>query len=145
MQKGLIMGTRVWRTIIKPRLKRLYTRVKRAGKLVMIHSCGDNSEIMGDLIEIGLDIFNPTQPEAMNIYKLKKKWGDVITFNGGIPSQKLTFFTSDEIRFEVKQIRKIMGKGGGFILQPTKELRWDMPLKTAISLIEEIVSPSIPI
>jgi uroporphyrinogen decarboxylase len=142
MQKGLLMGTRNWRRFLKPRLRRLFGRAKKAGKLVMIHSCGDNSDIMDDLIEIGVDIFNPTQPEAMNIYELKRKWGSQITFNGGLPSQKLPFYTPRQITEEVRFVRTSMSKGGGFILQSAKPLRWDVPPKTAIALIEEIVTPS---
>jgi len=142
MQKGLIMGPQIWRKFLKPRLKKIYNSVKMAGKLVMIHSCGDNSEIMGDLIETGVDIFNPTQPEAMNIYELKSKWGSQITFDGGIPSQKLPFYSPKEIREIVIKTRSIMSKGGGYILSPTKEIRWDTPPETAITLIREIVHPS---
>jgi len=142
MQKGLITGPRVWRKFLKPRLKQMYGKVKKAAKLVIIHSCGDNSEIMGDLIEIGVDIFNPTQPEAMNIYELKSKWGSQITFNGGIPSQKLPFYSPKQIREEVRRVRSFMSKGGGFVLQPTKDIRWDTPPETAMALIKEIIKPS---
>jgi len=140
MQKGLIMDPKIWRKFLKPRLKRMYRKVKKAGKLVMIHSCGDNSEIMGDLIEMGVDIFNPTQPEAMDIYELKRKWGTQITFNGGITTQKLPFYTPKQIREEVRKVRSFMSKGGGFILEPTKEIRWDVPPETAMALIREIIN-----
>ena len=142
MQRGLIMGPRIWRKFLKPRLKHMYGRVKQAGKLVMIHSCGDNSEIMGDLIEIGVDIFNPTQPEAMDIYELKTKWGSQITFNGGITTQKLPFYTPVQVRAEVKQIRGFMSRGGGFVLEPTKAIRWDVPPETTMALITEMTKPS---
>ncbi|MBS7649566.1 uroporphyrinogen decarboxylase, partial [Candidatus Bathyarchaeota archaeon] len=141
-QKGLIMNPNIWRRFLKPRLKQMYKEVKKAGKLVMIHSCGDNSEIMRDLTEIGVDIFNPTQPEAMDIYELKKKWGSQITFDGGITTQKLPFYTPEQIREEVRRTRSIMSKGGGFILEPAKEIRWDIPPETAIALIKEITNPS---
>jgi uroporphyrinogen decarboxylase len=104
MQKGLIMGPKIWRKFLKPRLRQIYGRAKKAGKLVMIHSCGDNSEIMGDLIEIGVDIFNPTQPEALDIFKLKRRYGSRITFNGGITTQRLPFFTPKRIRDEVRLV-----------------------------------------
>lgn len=142
MQKGLITGPTIWRKFLKPRLRQMYGRVKRAGKLVLIHSCGDNSEIMGDFIEIGVDIFNPTQPEAMDIYELKRKWGSQITFDGGLPSQKLPFYTPQQIREEVRRVRSFMSKGGGFILQPTKDVRWEVPVETAMALIKEITEPS---
>jgi len=68
-----MMGPRIWREFLKPRLRQMYLRVEKAGKLVMIHSCGANSEIMGVLFERGVDIFNPTQPEAIDIYESKRK------------------------------------------------------------------------
>ena len=142
MQKGLIMGPRIWRKFLKPRLRQIYGRAKKAGKLVMIHSCGDNSEIMGDLIEIGVDIFNPTQPEAMDIFELKRRYGSQITFNGGITTQRLPFFTPKRIREEVRLVRGLMARGGGFVLEPTKAVRWDVPPETAMALIEEITKPS---
>jgi len=142
MQKGLLMGPRIWRRFLKPRLRQIYGRAKRAGKLVMIHSCGDNSEIMGDLIEIGVDIFHPTQPEAMDLIELKRRWGDQITFNGGITTQRLPFMTPKQIREEVRRVRGLMSKGGGFVLEPTKAIRWDIPPETAMALIEEITRPS---
>ena len=58
-QNGLIFGGRLWRRFIKPRLARMYGMVKRAGKAVMIHSCGRVQELFPELIELGLDIFNP--------------------------------------------------------------------------------------
>jgi uroporphyrinogen decarboxylase len=141
MQKGLIMGAKIWRKFLKPRLKQIYGSVKKSGKLVMIHSCGDNSAIMSDLIEIGVDIFNPTQPEAMDIYELKRKYGSQITFYGGIPSQRLPFYTPEQIRKEVIKTRSVMSENGGFVLSPTKEIRWDTPIETAMALIKEIVNP----
>ena len=142
MQKGLIMGPTIWRRFLKPRLRRIYRRAKESGKLVMIHSCGDNSGIMGDLIEIGVDIFNPTQPEAMDIFELKRRWGDRITFNGGITTQRLPFLTPKQIREEVRRVRGLMAKGGGFVLEPTKAIRWDVPPEAAMALIDEITRPA---
>ena len=127
---------------MKPRLRQIYGRAKKAGKLVMIHSCGDNSEIMGDLIEIGVDIFHPTQPEAMNLVELKRRWGDRITFNGGITTQRLPFMTPRQIREEVRRVRGLMSRGAGFVLEPTKPIRWDIPPETAMALIEEMTEPS---
>ena len=54
-QVGLIMGYDLWREFIYPRLKRMYGRVREAGKFVMIHSCGDVDELFDDLISIGLN------------------------------------------------------------------------------------------
>src|SRR5450759_610956 len=55
-QRGLIMGQEIWRTFIKPQLKRMYKKAKDADKYVMIHSCGDVDELFDDLVEIGVNL-----------------------------------------------------------------------------------------
>ncbi len=72
-QKGLIMGPDIWREFIKPYLVKMYSVVKDAGKKLFIHSCGDVDELFDDLVEIGLDCFNPFQPEAMEVFPLMSK------------------------------------------------------------------------
>ena len=67
MQKGLQMGPRLWKKFIYPQLQRMYGAVKEQGKYVFIHSCGDVDELFDLLIDIGLDCFNPFQPEVMDV------------------------------------------------------------------------------
>ena len=56
--------------------------VKRAGKAVVIHSCGRVQELFPELIELGLDVFNPFQPEAMDPYEMKRQFGRELSFLG---------------------------------------------------------------
>ena len=74
-QSGLIFGARLWRRFIKLRLARMYGMVKRAGKAVLLHSCGRVQELFPDLIELGLDVFNPFQPEVMDPDEMKERFG----------------------------------------------------------------------
>jgi uroporphyrinogen decarboxylase len=67
MQTGLIMGLPNWRKFIKPRLARLFAPVRAAGKFVSLHSCGKVQALFDDLVEIGLNFFNPFQPEVMDV------------------------------------------------------------------------------
>ena len=83
-QTGLQMGPAMWRDYIKPRISRMYRAVKSRGKNVFIHSCGKVDEIFPDLIECGLDMFNPFQPEVMDVYDVKRKFGNKLGFFGGI-------------------------------------------------------------
>ncbi|PJB63360.1 MAG: uroporphyrinogen-III decarboxylase-like protein, partial [Armatimonadetes bacterium CG_4_9_14_3_um_filter_58_7] len=69
-QRGLQMGPDLWHEFIQPVLKRMYSVVKDAGKYVSIHSCGDVHELFDDLIAIGLNLFNPFQPEVMDVAAL---------------------------------------------------------------------------
>ena len=137
-QHGLIMGPVHWRKYIKPRLAKIYAEVKKNNKFVSIHSCGDISEILPDLIEIGLDIFNPFQPEVMDVYQMKKTYGDKLTFFGGISLQKtLSFGTPEDVKVEVLDRLEKIGKNGGYIASPAhaitkdvSETNMDMLIKT---------------
>ena len=62
-----MMGRAAWREFIKPVLARMFGEVTAAGKFVIIHSCGDVDELFDDLVDIGLNCFNPFQPEVMDI------------------------------------------------------------------------------
>ena len=87
LQDSLVMSPASWRTFVRPRLARICDAVHRHGSVMMLHSCGNVTEIIPDLIEIGLDILHPMQPEAMDVFALKREFGRDITFCGGISTQ----------------------------------------------------------
>ena len=138
-QHGLIFGGRLWRRFIKPRLARMYGMVKRAGRAVMIHCCGRVQELFPELIELGLDIFNPFQPEVMNPYEIKKQFGGDLTFFGGMSVQKLLpFGTPQEIREETCRLMEQVGRGGGFIIAPSHDMPGDIPIENMVAFIETV-------
>jgi len=138
-QRGLLMGARHWRRYLKPRLARMYGAVKAAGKVVCIHSCGDVKEIFPDLIEIGVDIFNPFQPEVMDVHWMKKTYGAHITFYGGISLQHtLPHGTPAQVKAEVRDRITTVGQGGGYILAPSHAITRDVPVKNMVALIEAV-------
>ncbi|NLO04489.1 MAG: hypothetical protein GX131_01530 [candidate division WS1 bacterium] len=139
-QRGLIMGTPIWREFLKPRLAWMYGRAHEHGLDVWIHSCGDNSPIIGDLIEIGVDVFNPFQPEAQDVYAMNRDWGEQIAFEGGIGTQELLpRATPGAIRTEVERLCHEIGSGGGFIISPTKPIMPDVPTENAVACVEAIL------
>jgi uroporphyrinogen decarboxylase len=138
-QQGVILGPGRWRRFLKPRLARMYGLVHAAGKYVLTHCCGSVADIMPDLIEIGLDVLESVQPEAagMNPYELKRRYGDRITFWGGLGSQSIIPFGSpSEIKEEVDRLCRKMGLGGGYILGPSKPLQPDTPTENAAAVVE---------
>jgi uroporphyrinogen decarboxylase len=138
-QHGLIFGGRLWRRFIKPRLARMYGMVKQAGKAVMIHCCGRVQELFPELIELGLDIFNPFQPEVMNPYEIKKQFGKELTFFGGMSVQKLLpFGTPQQIRGEACRLMEQVGRGGGFIIAPSHDMPGDIPIENMVAFIETV-------
>ena len=142
-QRGVILGPARWRKFIKPRWAKVYAAVHAAGKIVITHCCGSVAEIMPDIIEIGVDVLESVQPEAagMNPYALKAKWGEKITFWGGLGSQStIPFGTPEQIKAEVRRLCREMGRGGGYILAPAKPLQPETPTQNAVAVVEAFTS-----
>jgi uroporphyrinogen decarboxylase len=138
-QKGLIMGPELWREFIKPRLKLMYDRVKEKGMFIAQHSCGDISEIFPDLVELGLDIYNTFQPEIYDVVEMKRLYGDKITFYGGVSTQRLLpNGTPDEIKNEINELIRILGKNGGYIIAPTHAMPSDIPTENILAFLEAV-------
>lgn len=138
-QRGLMISRSIFLDFFKPRLAKMYEKVRSAGKIVMHHSCGDNTEIMADLIDIGLQVFHPLQPEAMDICYSKREFGKYLTFRGGIGTQgDIVFGTPRQAREEVRRAVKILSKGGGYLLETAKPLPEEMPIENANAVIDEM-------
>jgi uroporphyrinogen decarboxylase len=137
-QRGLIMGPQLWRRFIKPRFARMVQAAASHGKTTFLHSDGDVAEVIPDLVEIGLDILNPVQPDVMDIYRLKREYGRDLAFHGGVSVQHLLpDSTPDQLRAEVRRLIREVGDGGGFIIAPTHSLGVDIPLENLLVLVEE--------
>lgn len=140
-QKGLIMGLPMWRKYIKPAFTRMFDKIKRKGKFVCLHSCGDNSEIFGDLVDMGMDIYNTLQPEIYNLKEMKRQYGKDVTFYGGISTQQfLPFATPEEVKRKVQEVTEVLGKNGGYILAPTHSVTADIPVENVMAMIESVHS-----
>ena len=137
-QHGLQMGPRLWRQFIYPVLKRMYAVVHEAGKYVFIHSCGDVDELFDELIGIGLNCFNPFQPEVMDVAALMRRYHGRLTFHGGLSTQRtLPFGTEKDVRTETQRLLG-MGAPGGYIFAPAHDVEGDVSLENMLSFIELI-------
>ena len=120
---GLEMGGDHWRRYIKPVLREIYARVHTHGKKVFQHSCGDISEILPDLVEIGLDCYQTLQPECYDLAAVKQRYGNSLAFWGGISTkQYLRTETPAQAREEARQAMTILGADGGYIAAPSHVL-----------------------
>jgi uroporphyrinogen decarboxylase len=138
-QRGLIMGPDYWRRFIKPPLRVMYAYVKSQNRFLCQHSCGDIHELFGDLIELGLDMYNTFQPEIYEVPKIKKEFGSLLTFYGGISTQKvLPFGTPEEVRKETRNMMKIMGTGGGYVVAPTHSMPADIPVENVQAFLDVV-------
>lgn len=137
-QHGLLMGPKIWRCFLKPRLKRMYAAVKSAGKYVSIHSCGDVDELFDELIDIGVDLFNPFQPEVMDVFSLKEQYAGRLAFQGGLSTQRvLPYSTPAEVK-KTTQLLLEHGAKGGYIFAPAHAVEGDVPVENMVAFLEAL-------
>ncbi len=136
-QQSMLMSPATWRELIAPGEQQEYELIHEAGKDVWVHSCGSIEAIIPDLIDMGVDVLNPIQPEVMDIFALKDEHGSSLSFWGGISTQRtLPFGTPDDVVAETKRAAEHMGRSGGYILAPAQEIQDDVPWENIEALIK---------
>ena len=136
-QHDLIMSPSSWRALIKEGERQEYDLIRRYGKDVFVHSCGNIVKILDDLTEMGLQGLNPVQPECMDISDLKRQHGKSLTFFGGISTQKtLPYGTPEEVAEETRATILLLGENGGYITAPSQEIQTDVPYANVCALID---------
>jgi len=137
-QRGLQMGPKLWREFIRPVLKRMYAAVHAGNKYVFIHSCGDVDELFDDLIAIGLNCFNPFQPEVMDVAALMDQYRGRLVFHGGLSTQRtLPYGTTEAVVTDAGRLLE-MGGAGGYIFAPAHDVEGDVPLENMLAFIEVV-------
>jgi uroporphyrinogen decarboxylase len=140
-QRGMLMSVTMWQRWLKPRLARTIAaaRAIRRDVLVFYHSDGDVTAIIPDLIEIGVDILNPVQPECMDPVALKLAFGDRLSFWGTIGTQStFPFGSPEDVRREVRARIATVGVGGGLFLAPTHVIEPEVPFDNIVAFVEAV-------
>jgi len=139
MQETIMMPVEMYQQWIKPRLRKVIQAAKNANPDILIsyHSCGYIEPFIPDLIEVGVDILNPIQPECMDFAAIHAKYGNQISFNGTIGTQQLMpFGKPEEVKAEVKRNLDIAGKKGGLFCCPTHLLEPEVPWENIEAYVE---------
>lgn len=139
-QTGPLISLAMFRKCLKPHMKRLWKVYKDAGLPMFMHCCGNITEFIPDLIDMGLDVLEPVQP-VMDLKYLKKEYGKYITFWGGIDTQKLLpYGTPQEVKRMASETIRTLGQGGGLIIAPSQEVMMDVPIENVKALVETIMT-----
>ncbi len=141
MQEGPIMSPSMWRQWLKPRLAKVIKSAKSANPDILIsyHSDGKADAFVGELIEVGIDVLNPVQPECMDPVEIKRRYGDRLAFWGTIGIQRLMpFGTPQEVRTEVKRMIDTVGEGGGLLISPTHRLQPEVPWENIRAFVDAV-------
>lgn len=140
-QRSLIMSPTHWRKFIRPHLARLIEKVHKGGKKFYLHSCGHVTPLAADLVDVGVDMLQPLQPEAMDIFELKRNYGRDLCLMGGISTQHtLPMGTPEDVRREVRLCLEKMSVGGGYVMAPAKPILPGVPVENAVALIDLFVN-----
>lgn len=139
-QSGMMISPEHWRRFLKPVYRKIFALAKSHGFFVWLHACGAIREVLPDLVEIGLDVWETVQthlpgnePEV-----LKREFGRDITFFGGISTQTtLPFGSTDDVRREVRERIAVLGENGGYICGPDHRLKEDVPVENIGALFDE--------
>jgi len=140
-EDSLMISPKLWREIFKPRLKHMISSNKKEGVYFYLHSDGNISEIIPDLIEAGINILNPIQPECMDPKQIKAKYGKEIIMEGTMSLQR-TFSQGciDDIKNEVANRIKDCGYNGGLVLAPSNAFTSDIPLENIVYFYDFVKS-----
>ena len=100
------------------------------------HCCGKVESLLPDMIEVGIDVFDPFQPEVMDVFDIYRKFNGKIAFLGGLSIQKtLPYGSKNDVRNESTRLLEELGKDGGYIFSPSHALTEDIPNENIKELI----------
>ncbi len=142
-QNGMLLSPDLWRQTLKPRLAATIAAARdvRPDMPVFYHSDGNCTDVIDDLIDIGVTILNPIQPEVMDPFAIKKRYGDRLTLWGTIGTQStLPFARPEEVREIVKTYCQTLGEGGGYVIAPSHAIKEDVPWENIVAFYEGVES-----
>jgi uroporphyrinogen decarboxylase len=138
-QKGLLFSPAMFRRYFAPRLERIVREARALGMDVFLHSCGDVSSVLEDICAAGVQVFNPFQPEVMDVAKVARQFTGRLGFYGGISTQHtLPHGSPADVRAEVRRMIALFKDTGGYILAPAHAVQADVPVENVLTLLEAV-------
>lgn len=142
MQQSPIISPDMFGELIVPYFQeRIRVTKEIANCIYWHHSCGSIFDLLGQIIDCGVQIINPVQTSAakMDPDSLKKTFGDQIVFWGAMDVQQfLHRATPDEVRAKTRELVEVLGKDGGYVMAPAHEIGRDVPLENIVAWVEEM-------
>ena len=138
-QMSMMFSAGQWRHFIKSRWEKIYSAARAIKPDIEIcyHSDGKIEPIIAELIEIGVTILNPIQPECLDPLEIKRLYGDKIVFEGTIGTQTtMPFGFAGDVRNLVRERAGTLGKDGALILCPTHVLEPEVPVENVLAFID---------
>jgi len=137
-QQSLLIRPADWRKFFKPAYKAMFERVRAGGAHVWMHMCGNIVDILPDMVEIGMNVFNSVQPRALDVHRVAKEFGGIICFNGGVDVQETMVNGSpQDVKREIHNLVDLFGRfNGGYIGGLSHTVMPETPLDNIIAMYE---------
>jgi uroporphyrinogen decarboxylase len=139
-QRSLLISPAHWRKYLKPTYRKMFALIKSYNAKVWFHSCGTFRPVLGDLIDIGMDVWETVQVQCPgnDPHELKREYGDHLTFYGAISTQTtLPYGDQQSVRAEVRERIRVLGKNGGYICGNDHIILPDVPIENVLAMLEE--------
>lgn len=143
-QNGMIISPKMWRNFFKERYRQVYSELKANNPdiIIMQHCDGAVAPILDDWIEVGLEVFNPVQPNVPGHepHDLKSKFGDRMSFWGAIDQQQLLPHGSKkDIEADIAKKIEVLGEGGGYMCAPAHIIQSDTSMENVEIFINAVM------
>ena len=137
-QQSLMISPELWRKFFAARYRRICEEAHRFGMDVIFHSCGNVLPIVGDLIDAGVDVLDPVQPDAMDLEALAREYGGKVAFSGGISDQRLARLTPAQVKDEIRATIDLLGSAfdNAYLVAPSNVLTPEIPLTNIVAMFE---------
>ena len=138
-QNALMFSLDQWRSFMKARWEKVYSaaRAIKPDLQIWYHSDGNIDAIVPELLEIGVTILNPVQPECMDPLKLKRDYGDRVVIDGTLGTQStMPFGSSEDVRQVIRERHQTLATDGAFIASPTHVLEPEVPIENLEAFVE---------
>jgi len=140
LQNSTMVSPRVYKTLLRPRLKQVFDALKSSGLKILYHTCGSVEPLIGDFLAMGVDALNPIQVSARGMddtAALKRQWGRQLTFWGAIDSQHvLPRGAPEDVRREVFRRLDDLAHGGGYVLAAVHDIQAEVPPQNICAMFD---------
>ena len=140
-QQGLMFDSKIFREFFLPIYKKLIEAAKKYDLIFSWHCCGNVNDVLSDMIDAGIDVFDVVQTSAkdMELEKVYKRYGKSVCLHGAVDVQKLLINGDPKtIKEEVKKVIELWGNNGGIILGPSHEAMPETPVENILAIYEQI-------
>lgn len=140
-ESGLMINNDIWNAYCRPAIEKFVEYPRKLGVKFYMHSCGSVRKLVPSFIALGADVLDPVQTRAagMSADGLKKDFGRMITFSGGLDEELLLRKgTPIRVKDGVRELLNVMSPGGGFILGPSHKLKVETPIENVLAMYQAV-------